>query len=104
MAASAKARAVAYAMLPGSGLTRPSALRSPFFNSGRALSFARGTGKSPMFGLSIRTLLMGLFGLMVLVVLGLGAFALSKISVVNDNTVELARDWMPLIATARQLG
>jgi len=56
-----------------------------------------------MFGLSIRTLLMGLFGLTVLVVLGLGAFALTKIAAMNENTVEMATDWLPSVATVRQL-
>jgi methyl-accepting chemotaxis protein len=56
-----------------------------------------------MFGLSIRSLLMGLFGLMVLVVIGLGAFALVKISAVNDNTVDIATNWLPSISKLREI-
>jgi methyl-accepting chemotaxis protein len=56
-----------------------------------------------MFGLSIRTLLMGLFALMVAVVLGLGAFALSKISAVNGSTVDIATNWMPSLSTVREI-
>ena len=56
-----------------------------------------------MLGLSIRSLLMGLFGLMVVIVVGLGAFALSKISAVNDNTVDIATNWMPSVSSLRAL-
>jgi methyl-accepting chemotaxis protein len=60
-------------------------------------------GTKLMFGLSIRTLLMGLFGLMIAVVLGLGAFALNKISAVNDHTVDIATNWMPSVSYVRKL-
>jgi methyl-accepting chemotaxis protein len=56
-----------------------------------------------MLGLSIRTLLMGLFGLMVAVVVGLGAFALGKISAVNANTVDIATNWLPSLAAVREI-
>jgi methyl-accepting chemotaxis protein len=56
-----------------------------------------------MFGLSIRTLLMGLFGIMVAVVIGLGAFALDKMSAVNASTVDIATNWMPSIAIVRDI-
>jgi methyl-accepting chemotaxis protein len=56
-----------------------------------------------MFGLSIRSLLMGLFAIMVAVVLGLGAFALSKIATVNANTVDIATNWLPSISDLRAL-
>src|SRR5689334_10768106 len=60
-------------------------------------------GAKLMFGMSIRTLLMSLFALLVIVVLGLGAFALSKISAVNDNTVDIATNWMPSVSGVRKL-
>jgi methyl-accepting chemotaxis protein len=56
-----------------------------------------------MFGLSIRTLLMGLFAIMVAVVVGLGAFALSKIGAVNANTVDIATNWLPSVSALRGL-
>jgi len=56
-----------------------------------------------MFGLSIRTLLMGLFGLMVAVVVGLGAFALDKIAVVNDSTVVIGMNSLPSVSSLRRL-
>jgi methyl-accepting chemotaxis protein len=56
-----------------------------------------------MFGLSIRSLLIGLFAIMVAVVLGLGAFALVKISAVNNNTVDIATNWMPSVSSLRAI-
>src|SRR5258708_970525 len=56
-----------------------------------------------MFGLSIRTLLLGLFGLMIVIVVGLGAFALNKIATVNNSTVDIATNWLPSISSAREL-
>ncbi len=56
-----------------------------------------------MLGLSIRSLLMGLFAIMVAVVLGLGAFALSKIATVNGNTVDIATNWLPSVSDLRAL-
>jgi methyl-accepting chemotaxis protein len=56
-----------------------------------------------MFGLSIRTLLMGLFAIMVAVVLGLGAFALVAIADVNASTVDIATNWMPSVSNLRAL-
>jgi methyl-accepting chemotaxis protein len=57
-----------------------------------------------MFGLSIRTLLMGLFGIMIAIVIGLGVFALDKISAVNANTVDIATNWLPSLAAVREIG
>src|SRR5215472_9330671 len=59
--------------------------------------------KQLMFGLSIRTLLLGLFALMIAVVVGLGAFALGRIAAVNDSTVEFATRWLPAVAAIRDL-
>jgi len=56
-----------------------------------------------MFGLSIRTLLLGLFGIMVAVVVGLGAFAIDKIATVNGNTVDIATNWLPSVSYVRKL-
>ena len=56
-----------------------------------------------MFGLSIRTLLMGLFGIMVAIVIGLGVFALDKITAVNASTLDIATSWMPSVAAVREL-
>jgi methyl-accepting chemotaxis protein len=56
-----------------------------------------------MLGFSIRSLLMGLLAIMVAVVLGLGAFALSKIATVNGNTVDIATNWLPSVSDLRAL-
>src|SRR5207302_9935052 len=56
-----------------------------------------------MFGLSIRSLLMGLFGLMALIIGGEGLLAINKISAVNNSVVEMATNWMPSINVVRQL-
>ena len=53
--------------------------------------------------LSIRSLLMGLFAIMVVVVVGLGAFALAKIAAVNGNTVDIATNWLPSVSDLRSL-
>ena len=49
------------------------------------------------------SLLMGLFGLMVAVVVGLGAFALAKIAAVNASTVDIATNWLPSISSLRDI-
>jgi methyl-accepting chemotaxis protein len=59
--------------------------------------------KLKMLGLSIRTLLLGLFALMIAVVVGLGFFALGKISAVNANTIDIATNWMPSVGHLRKL-
>jgi methyl-accepting chemotaxis protein len=56
-----------------------------------------------MFGLSIRSLLMGLFGLMALIIGGEGLLAINKISAVNNSVVEIATNWMPSINVIRQI-
>src|ERR1700732_3218410 len=57
-----------------------------------------------MFGLSIRSVLMGLFGLMALVIVGQGVLALNKTAAVNESTVDLANNWLPSVSTALNLG
>jgi methyl-accepting chemotaxis protein len=56
-----------------------------------------------MLGLSIRSLLMGLFAIMVAVVLGLGAFAVAKIATAHENTVDIATNWLPSVSDLRAL-
>jgi len=56
-----------------------------------------------MFGLSIRTLLLGLFALMIGLVIGLSWFALDKIAAVNGSTIEIATNWLPSVSTVRRL-
>jgi hypothetical protein len=46
-----------------------------------------------MFGLSIKSWLLGLFALMVTVVGGQGYLAVSKMTQVNDGVVDLATNW-----------
>ena len=57
-----------------------------------------------MFGLSIRSMLMGLFGLMALIIVGQGVFALNKTAAVNSSTVDLSSNWLPSVSTALNLG
>jgi methyl-accepting chemotaxis protein len=56
-----------------------------------------------MFGLSIRSLLMGLFGLLALIIAGEGLLAITKISAVNDSVVDMATNWMPSVDVAREM-
>ena len=56
-----------------------------------------------MFGLSIRSLLMGLFALMALIIGGEGLLAINKIAAVNNSVVEIATNWMPSINVIRQI-
>src|ERR1700759_2561482 len=56
-----------------------------------------------MFGLSIRTLLLGLFGTMLLFVAGQSYVGLSKIGAVNDSVVDISTNWMPSVAAAKDM-
>jgi methyl-accepting chemotaxis protein len=56
-----------------------------------------------MFGLSLRTILTTLFGLMAAVVASQGLVAVSKISAVNDKAVSLATDVLPSVSELREL-
>jgi len=56
-----------------------------------------------MFGLSIRTLLLGVFALMVALVLGLSWFALDKMAAINGSTTEIATNWLPSVSYTRRL-
>ncbi len=57
-----------------------------------------------MFGLSIRSMLMGAFGLMGAIIIGQGLFALNKVTAVNNSTVEFSTNWLPSVSTALNLG
>src|SRR4051812_6712661 len=57
-----------------------------------------------MFGLTIRSMLMGLFGLMALVIVGQGILALNKTAAVNDSMVDLANNSLPSVSAALNLG
>jgi len=56
-----------------------------------------------MLGLSIRSLLLGLFALLALVVGGEGLLAINKIGAVNNSVVDIATNWMPSLDAARQV-
>ncbi len=56
-----------------------------------------------MFGLSIRSLLIGLFGLLALTIGGEGLLAISKIAAVNASVIDIATNWLPSVASARRL-
>jgi methyl-accepting chemotaxis protein len=53
---------------------------------------------------SIRTTLIGLFGLMAIIVAGQGLLALQRITAVNNSVVELGRTWLPAAALIARLG
>jgi CHASE3 domain sensor protein len=56
-----------------------------------------------MFGLSIRSSLISLFAMMALIILGQGRFSLTKISAVNDSTIDLQTNWMPSVNVVREI-
>ncbi len=56
-----------------------------------------------MFGLSIRTLLLGLFAAMGLIIGVQGFLAIDKIGSVNDGVVDVATNWLPSIGTVREI-
>ncbi|MGZ5842434.1 MAG: methyl-accepting chemotaxis protein [Xanthobacteraceae bacterium] len=56
-----------------------------------------------MFGLSIRTLLMGLFGLMALMFAAQGLLSVNKVSQVNDGVVDIATNWLPSVDVTREM-
>ena len=57
-----------------------------------------------MLGMSIRSMLMGAFGLMGLIIVGQGLFALNRVAEVNKSTTDFATNWMPSANTALNLG
>jgi methyl-accepting chemotaxis protein len=56
-----------------------------------------------MFGLSIRSLLVGLFIMLALIIAGEGLLSINKIAAVNDNVVDMATNWMPATSAIRQV-
>jgi methyl-accepting chemotaxis protein len=56
-----------------------------------------------MLGLSIRSLLLGLFGVMVLIIAGQGFLANNKVAAVNDSVVDLATNWLPSVDVLREM-
>jgi methyl-accepting chemotaxis protein len=56
-----------------------------------------------MFGLSIRSLLMGSFGLMCLIIGGQGVMAIGKIAAMNNNVVDIATSRLPSIDVIRDI-
>ena len=56
-----------------------------------------------MFGLSIRSLLVGLFTLMMVIIAGQGYLAINKISAVNDSVVDLGGNWLPSVNVVRAM-
>jgi methyl-accepting chemotaxis protein len=56
-----------------------------------------------MFGLSIRSLLVGLFTLMMVIIAGQGYLAITKISAVNDSVVDLGGNWLPSVNVVRAM-
>src|SRR3954451_20435726 len=56
-----------------------------------------------MFGLSIKSWLLGLFALMVAVVGGQGYLAVNKVTQVNDSVVDLATNWLPSVDVIREM-
>jgi methyl-accepting chemotaxis protein len=56
-----------------------------------------------MMGLSIRSLLLGLFALMVAIIGGQGYLANSKVSAVNDSVIDLATNWLPSVDVIRDM-
>jgi methyl-accepting chemotaxis protein len=56
-----------------------------------------------MLGLSIRSLLIGLFAAMALIVGGEGILAISKIATINANLLDIATNWMPSMDAVRRM-
>jgi methyl-accepting chemotaxis protein len=56
-----------------------------------------------MSGLSIRSLLIGLFAVMALVVGGEGILSINKIGLVNSSVVDMADNWLPASSAARDM-
>src|SRR5262245_9684243 len=56
-----------------------------------------------MFGLSIRSLLIGLFAVMALIVGGEGILGISKIGAVHTSVVDMAENWLPAASAARDM-
>src|SRR5262249_5867015 len=56
-----------------------------------------------MFGLSIRSLLIGLFAMLAVIFAAQGLLSISKISAVNASAVDLADNWLAAIKAVKQI-
>jgi len=56
-----------------------------------------------MFRLSLRSLLIGLFALLALIVGGEGILAINKIAAVNANLIDISTNWMPSMDVVRRM-
>jgi hypothetical protein len=54
--------------------------------------------------LSIRTILISLFGVMALIIAAQGSLALQRMAAINKSAVELGKSWLPSISQIGQLG
>jgi len=59
---------------------------------------------TPMLRLSIRSILLGLFGLMAVIIAGQGLLSVAKISQVNEAAVDIQTNWLPSVRSLGQLG
>jgi len=56
-----------------------------------------------MFGLSVRSLLIGLFGLMAVLIGGQGFLSLNKVAAVDAGVVDIATHWLPSVDVVREM-
>ena len=56
-----------------------------------------------MLGLSIKSLLLGLFGLLVAIIGGQGYLANRNVDAVNDSVIDLATNWLPSVNVVREM-
>jgi methyl-accepting chemotaxis protein len=59
--------------------------------------------ENEMFGLSVRSLLAGLFLLLTAVIFGQGLLAIAKVAAMNDNAVALGTNWLPSVDVVREM-
>jgi methyl-accepting chemotaxis protein len=59
--------------------------------------------ENEMFGLSVRSLLAGLFLLLTAVIFGQGLLAIVKVAAMNDNAVALGTNWLPSVDVVREM-
>jgi methyl-accepting chemotaxis protein len=56
-----------------------------------------------MLGFSIKSLLLGLFGLLVAIIGGQGYLANRNVDAVNDSVIDLATNWLPSVNVVREM-
>ena len=59
--------------------------------------------ENDMFGLSVRSLLAGLFLLLTAAIFGQGLLAIVKVAAMNDNAVALGTNWLPSVDAVREM-